>query len=62
MRSRFRWPSPSMAIALAALFFALGGGAVAAIEHHYVITSTKQIKPSVLKKLKGAKNSFQFAP
>lgn len=44
-----------MAIALAALFFALGGGAVAAIESHYLITSTKQVKPSVLKKLKGAK-------
>jgi hypothetical protein len=34
-----------------ALFFALGGTAIAA--HHYLITSTKQIKPSVLKKLKG---------
>ena len=44
-----------MAIALAALFFALGGAAVAAIQSHYVITSTKQIKPSVLKKLKAAK-------
>jgi hypothetical protein len=44
-----------MAIAIAALFFALGGGAVAAIQSHYVITSTKQIKPSVLTKLKGAR-------
>ena len=55
MKPKFRWPSPSMAIAIAALFFALGGGAVAAIQSHYVITSTKQIKPSVLKALKGPK-------
>jgi hypothetical protein len=45
-----RKPSPGTAIALVALFFALGGTAIAA--HHYLITSTKQIKPSVLKKLK----------
>lgn len=43
-----------MAIAIAALFLALGGGAIAAGQH-YVITSKKQIKPSVLKHLKGAK-------
>ena len=42
-----------MAVALLALFFAMGSSAVAA--HHYLITSTKQIKPSVLKQLKGAK-------
>jgi hypothetical protein len=35
-----------------ALFFALGGTAVAA--RHYLITSTKQISPQVLKKLRGA--------
>jgi hypothetical protein len=34
-----------------ALFFAVGGAAWAS--NHYVITSTKQIAPSVLKKLKG---------
>jgi len=34
-----------------ALVFAMGGSAVAA--SHYLITSTKQIKPSVLKSLKG---------
>ena len=34
-----------------ALVFAMSGGALAAT--HYVITSTKQIKPSVLKELKG---------
>jgi hypothetical protein len=38
-------------VATLALFFALSGGAIAA--SHYLITSTKQIKPSVLKKLKG---------
>jgi hypothetical protein len=34
-----------------ALFFALGGSAVAA--KHYLINSTSQVKPSVLAKLKG---------
>ena len=46
-----RKPSPGTAIALLALFFAMGGTAIAA--HHYLITSTKQIKPSVLKSLSG---------
>ncbi len=46
-----RRPSPASIIASVALFFALGGTAIAA--HQYLITSTKQIKPSVLKKLKG---------
>ena len=45
--------SPTFVIAFVALFLALGGGAVAA--NHYLITSTKQIKPSVLKHLKGAR-------
>ncbi len=35
-----------------ALFFAMSGGALAA--SHYLITSTKQISPKVLKSLKGA--------
>jgi len=46
-----RRPSPTTVIALLALFFALGGAAVAA--KHYLITSTSQIKPSVLKSLRG---------
>jgi hypothetical protein len=49
---RLRKPSPSTAIAATALFFALGGTAIAA--HHYLITSADQIKPSVLAKLEGA--------
>jgi hypothetical protein len=44
-------PSLTTIIASLALFFALGGTAVAA--SHYLITSPAQIKPSVLSKLKG---------
>ena len=43
--------TPAMIISLIALFFALTGGAFAA--QHYVITSTKQIKPSVVDELQG---------
>jgi hypothetical protein len=46
-----RKPSMTTVIACLALFFALGGTAIAA--QHYLITSTNQIKPSVLAKLKG---------
>jgi hypothetical protein len=42
-------------IATLALFIALGGSAVAA--KHYLITSTSQISPVVLKKLQGPKGS-----
>lgn len=48
---RVRRPSPSGLIAVLMLVFALGGTAIAA--KRYVITSTSQISPSVLKKLKG---------
>jgi hypothetical protein len=48
-------PSPAMAVALLALFLALGGTAVAA--HHYLLSSTKQISPNLLKKLKGKTGS-----
>ena len=44
-------PSPATVLASVALFLSLGGTAIAA--HHYLITSTSQIKPSVLKKLRG---------
>jgi hypothetical protein len=43
--------SPATAIASLALVFAMSGGAFAA--GHYLITSTKQISPKVLKALKG---------
>jgi collagen triple helix repeat protein len=48
LRTRFGIPG---VIATIALVFAMTGGAFAA---KYLITSTKQISPSVLKKLKGA--------
>jgi hypothetical protein len=47
LKDRFGIPG---VIATVALVFAMTGGAIAA---KYVITSTSQIKPSVLKKLKG---------
>ena len=46
-----RKPSTATVIASAALFCAIGGTAIAA--SHYLITSTAQIKPSVLSKLRG---------
>jgi hypothetical protein len=52
MRNRIRI-TPSTVIATLALVFAMSGGAYAA--GHYLITSTKQISPKVLKSLKGAK-------
>ena len=47
-----RKPSPAVVVAAVALFVALGGTAVAA--HRFLITSTREIKPSVLRELKGA--------
>ena len=52
MKPKFRRPSPAMVVACLALFVASTGTSIAA--NHYLITSTKQIKPSVLTKLKGA--------
>jgi hypothetical protein len=43
--------SITSSVAFLALFFALGGSAIAA--KHYLITSTSQIKPSVLNQLHG---------
>jgi hypothetical protein len=51
----FRRPSSGIVVAFVALFFALGGSAIAA--RHYLITSTSQIKPSVLKALQGTTGS-----
>jgi hypothetical protein len=48
IRRRFSYAN---VVATLALFFAMTGGALAA--SHYLITSTKQIKPSVLSALKG---------
>ncbi len=48
---RLRRPSPAAVLSALALFFALGGTALAA--KHYLITSASQIKPSVLHKLHG---------
>jgi hypothetical protein len=45
--------NPATVIATLALVFAMTGGAYAA--NHYVITSTRQIKPRVLKKKAKAK-------
>lgn len=50
-RLRRALPSPAMTVALLALFIAMGGSAVAA--NHYLISSSKQISPKLLKKLKG---------
>lgn len=47
---RLRLPSPVLIIALLALLFSLGGSAMAA--RHYLITTTKQISPKVLKHLR----------
>ena len=50
-RIRSRLTYTNLAVTLA-VFFAISGGAMAA--GHYLVTSTKQISPKVLKALKGA--------
>jgi hypothetical protein len=50
-----RRTTPSTVIATLALVFAMTGGAYAA--NRFLITSTKQISPKVLKQLKGAKGA-----
>jgi hypothetical protein len=59
---RLRKPTPAAVIAIVALVVALSGTAVAA--SHYIITSTSQIKPSVLRALHastGAKGTAAVA-
>jgi hypothetical protein len=46
-----RRPAPATVISLVALFFSLSGAAFAA--KHYVLNSTRQINPTVIKALKG---------
>ena len=53
MKHKLWGSAPATIVAILALFLALAGTSFAA--SHYLITSTKQIKPSVLKQLKGAK-------
>lgn len=55
-RPATRWPSPAMIVALLALTLAMGGGAALAAKH-YLITSTSQISPKVLTKLKGTQGA-----
>jgi len=45
-----RHPSPPTIIATIALFFSMGGASLA-VASHYLITSTSQIKPSVVRQL-----------
>src|SRR6202161_4975073 len=52
---RLRHVSPATVLSGLALFFALGGSAIAA--KRYLITSTGQIKPSVLKQLQGPRGA-----
>ena len=55
MQSIRRHLSYANVVATLALLFAMSGGALAA--SHYLVNSTKQINPKVLKKLKGARGA-----
>jgi hypothetical protein len=55
-RSRKRLSYANVASTMA-LVIAVGGGTAWAASHHYLINSTKQIRPSVLRKLHGANGS-----
>jgi hypothetical protein len=48
-----RRPSYANVASTLALIVAVGGGTAFAASHHYIITSTKQIKPKVLRTLHG---------
>ena len=52
MRRRFTYANVAATLALV---FAMSGGAVAA--SHYLINSTKQINPKVLRTLRGARGA-----
>src|SRR5580700_4409155 len=57
VRSRRRL-SYANVVSTLALVFAIGGGSAWAATHvHYLVTSTKQIKPSVLRSLHGVKGA-----
>jgi hypothetical protein len=56
---RKRKPSPGLVIACLALVVALGGTAIAA--SRYIITSSSQIKPSVLRELRGDASAARVA-
>ena len=56
MRARVDLRARMSVIACIALFLALGGGTAFAAKH-YLLTSTRQIKPSVRKALRGARGT-----